>query len=169
MRFSADRAKPGYGRLRTCLWVRRPISKKTPSFPIRDWERARARWFMPDNQPRASRGWLLRMTNREVRSDSQVRRWNLWVMERVLCRIPDGLSSYADACSGNIGAGSPGVASHEKAAGDCPHSKTLSRRTTTHPRGDPSIGVALALKRDEPEPKGHGSFLAGGTDTGKFP
>ena len=57
----------------------------------------------------------------------------MWVMERVLCRfrMPDGLSSDADACSGNIGTGTPGVASHAKAAGDCPHSNAKARPATS--------------------------------------
>ena len=46
------------------------------------------------------------------RSRLNMRLEKMWVMERVLCRfrMPDGLSSYADACTGNFGAGTPAVA-----------------------------------------------------------
>ena len=48
-----------------------------------------------------------------------------------------------------MGAGTPGVASHEKAAGNCPHSKTLSRRNKPHSRGDPSTRTPkLSCVRD---------------------
>ena len=84
----------------------------------------------------------LRMTKRERRFDLRARLPNLGVMGRALCRfrMPDGLSShYADACGVSFGTGTPCVESRAKAAGDCPHSKTLSRSRTPNPRGSSDL------------------------------